>query len=75
MANQSFGLIHQLSSLSSRLCLREDQENARTEALRLTKLIAAGLEPPETAAMDLAYSVCSCMRYSLLDHYKAAIID
>lgn len=68
MANQTVDLIHQLSSLSSRLCPGDDQKNARTEALRLTKQITAGLEPPETAAMDLAYSVRSCICYSLLSY-------
>lgn len=64
MANQVVGLIHQLNSLSSRPSSQNDVSNAITEALRLAKLITAGLEPPETAAMDLAYSVRWFILYS-----------
>lgn len=57
MADQTVALIHRLSSLSLKLSTGDDLLNARSEALRLSRLITASLEPPETAAMDLAYSV------------------
>lgn len=65
MAHQTIDLINQLSGLSSRLSSEGDPQDARMEALRLTRLIAAGLEPPETAAMELAYSVRLCILYAL----------
>lgn len=61
MEDQTASLIRQLSSLSFKLSSGSELQNARTEALRLSRLIAAGLEPPETVSLDLAYSVRPCI--------------
>jgi len=65
MADQIVALIDQLNSLSPKLSSGEYFQNARAEALRLTRKITAGLEPPETAASDLAYSMCTRILYCL----------
>ncbi|KAK2615902.1 hypothetical protein N8I77_002625 [Diaporthe amygdali] len=56
MADQTVALIDQLSSLRPKLASGEAYHDSRTEALRLTKRITAGLEQPETAALELAYT-------------------
>lgn len=61
MADQVDALIDQLGSLRPKLSSGEDFQNTRAEALQLTRKITAGLEPPETAALDLAYSVRTCI--------------
>lgn len=65
MADETVALIDQLSSLRHKLSSGDDPQNAKTEALRLSRLIAAGLEPPETAAIELAYSVRPFILFSL----------
>lgn len=57
MTDQIVALVEQLASLTPKLSSGEDFENTRAEALRLTKKITAGLEPPETTAVQLAYFV------------------
>lgn len=61
IADQVVALIDQLGSLRPKLSSGEDFQNTRAEALRLTRKITAGLEPPETAALDLAYAVRTCI--------------
>lgn len=57
MTDQIVALIDQLGSLTLKLSSGEDFQNTRAEALRLTRKITTGLEPPETAAVQLAYYV------------------
>jgi hypothetical protein len=47
--------IEQLKSLSAQLSLQD--EGAGRKALRLSKQLTAGLEQPETVAVELSFSV------------------
>lgn len=59
MANESAAIIEKLGLLTSKLSSDDDQtaEDARNEALQLSRQLTSQLEKPITTAVDLAFAV------------------
>jgi hypothetical protein len=57
MSEISVTLVREIASLSARLADDGKDENARTEALQLSRKLTASLEQPENVAVDLLFSV------------------